>query len=180
MKHNDIALKTRSGETVFTGQFPHHAACVMAAVNQNISLDYVDLSGLSLRSCTLDGASLRHADLRGCDLTSANLSECDLRDTLFDMARLVDACLAESRLDRASLRHTQMQAAIMHETSLYRACMTLSTAWAIPWEDVAPRWPVYIETDECAFQPYMRPPLMIRADRKIVTQATTPIGCVII
>ncbi len=148
MKHHHIALKTRSGKTVFAGSFAHHTACIEAAIRQKISLDYIDLSGISLRNCTMDGVSMRHADLRGCDLTSSNISECDLQDSLLDEARLVDVCLAETRLDRASLRHAQFWAAIMYDASLHEAVVTLQTAKQIPWQDIAPNWPVYLEAAE--------------------------------
>lgn len=147
MSNTYIALKTRNGKTVFSGLFPNHGMCLEAAVRQNTSLDYIDISGLVLRNCTLDGASLRHADLRGCDLTSANLSECDMRHCLLDDARLVDACLTESRMDYASLRRTQLQAAMMQRVSLFKATLTTQAARHVDWPSLCPRWPVYLETE---------------------------------
>ncbi len=148
MIYQEIALKTRNGKTVFAGMFANHAACLEAAVRQNVSLDYIDISGLSLRNCTLDGASLRHADLRYCDLTSSNLSECDIRYALLDGARLVDTCLTESRLDHASLRGTELQIAVMRQTSFYKATLTLQTARYVDWSEIMPHWPIYLETED--------------------------------
>ena len=154
MKNGYIALKTRNGDTVFAGLFSSHGACLEAAVRQNISLDYIDISGLVLRNCTLDGASLRHADLRGSDLTASNLSECDMRHALLDNACLIDTCLTDTQLDHASLRHVQLLDAIMYRVSLYQATLKIQTALQIPWADITPNWPVYLEMEGQKNTPY--------------------------
>jgi len=88
----------RTGKTLFEGPFATLQQALEQAIEDNICLDYADLSGAVLINATLDGAQLRHACFHNTNLMGTNLSEAFLEGANFANADLQNACLCFSNL----------------------------------------------------------------------------------
>ena len=152
----------QTGSILYAGTFKSFAACLEAALAENISLKQADLRFTNLLCADLDGIDLDGAHLSGANLTGANLSEASLRNTDFSNTGLYGTVFCESDLSGANF-----DGALFGGTDICGACMkdcifsTLS-AYLLDFRlaDTVEGC-IFIDPDGLC-SPFSRPPLVIR------------------
>lgn len=113
-----IKLLTTTGNLLYQGH--HHSLneAIEYAINNNINLDNIDLSGALIPHINLDGIVLYEADFSGADLTGANMSEANFIDCNFNGADLTQACCCYSNFFECHFRES-----IFANTDISMACL---------------------------------------------------------
>ena len=93
----------------------------LAALQQPLELDGLNLSGIQLQGAGLSGAQLQGADLRGAQLQVAYLYGARLQGASLSRAQLQGASLSRAQLQGASLSRAQLQGAILSQAQLQGA-----------------------------------------------------------
>jgi len=158
-----IQLKSvKDGSILYEGEFPDIAACAARAVEENINLEYADLSGVNLLNAMVDGACLKNADFTCANLTGANLSEAQLGRAHFCGAALYNTCLCYSDLSGcdftdASFGATDIAGAdLSHSRFSTLSCFSLDFVLAGRMADC-----VFLEPGGAPC-PLSRPPIVIQ------------------
>ncbi len=110
-KHTDNAI-------LYSGTFTSVAACVEAAVKDNVDLSYVNLKHQNLTNANLDNAILNGALLTGANLTGANVSEAALKECTFLNSVLYNSCFAYSDMRNCDFRSAHFGATLIEGSTI--------------------------------------------------------------
>lgn len=127
---------TRNGNPLFEGTFNSFSACLEAAVNENINLDYANLRRQNLSNANLDDARLTHADFTGANLTGANLSEARLLGANLSGTALFNTCFAYSDLQHCIFEHSEFGGTDITGTNLSFSHFAGISCFALNFTDV--------------------------------------------
>lgn len=111
-----VHAKTKT--ILFEGHFNNDKDCLEAAIQENVNLDYADLSSKNLSQANLDGLQISHGDFHGSNLQGCNISEASIRHCRFDNANMISSCLAESDIQSSYFHHTEFGANITTDLNL--------------------------------------------------------------
>lgn len=95
-------VKTRS--LIFSGSFRNIREAAEAAIADNVSLAFAELSHANLAHAELDGGDFDQACLNGANLTAANLSECSFHAAQMANTQLHSAVFCQSHLEAVDFR----------------------------------------------------------------------------
>ena len=91
-----------------------------------VSLDYVDLSGANLTNINIESAKLSFADLSGASLLGANLARADLSMARLSRAILGGANLTEANLLGANLSRARLPGANLSKANLWGVDLSMA------------------------------------------------------
>lgn len=100
MKNNrtKYGLRAKDRGLIYEGLHSSFKDALTDAVDTNIDLDGIDLTGMDLQNINLDGIHLSNANFANSNLSGANISEASLEECNFAGADLFDACFCYSRI----------------------------------------------------------------------------------
>lgn len=152
----------RTGETIHEGLFQTVKECIEDAVENNITLDYADLSHCNLENANLDEATMNNAKFDHANLNGANLSEASLNNCTFANATLYGTCLSLSSLQKCDFNSTSFGATDIAGASICGSVFSTLSAVELNFIDTA-------KMNECAFHSsdgsnpkFSRPPMLIK------------------
>lgn len=156
-------LYTIEGNLLYTSTHKSLGATIEYAIDNNVTLEKIDLSNKDLRNITFDTATMRGASFKNANLTGANISECALDFSDFSHATLYDTCLVYSSLKGVSFLYSLFGATDLSETIIDNSLFSGPTTFSLSFRSVTSMMNVkyFQESMVCSMQ---TPPIHIKGN----------------